>query len=543
MKDHTIGISDPPTPDPLADLLRTRSSGCVLLLLLSISLLWGTTAIARTIIVDPMGEGTPCTVQEAIDIADAAGTEIILRDPWIYTGPGNREISTRGKAVTIRSRSGDPSRCVIDCELRGRAFCFTSGEGHGTVIRGIGIRNGRSLDQGGGILCDSASSPRIERCEITGSRANQGGGIWCGHGSNPVIVDCRIRANRARGSGGGGIYVVDASPHVVRGSIESNESSDGSGAGIHARRSAIAIDSCMIRGNDAFLHGGGVWIEGVPGTSGPDTLGRERSARIQGCLIAGNSVRESGGGGIGSSGARPRIARCTIAANTAPIYGGGVFAIGQGAAVVLEECIVWGNCAPVGEQLYAGPGASMTVRCTVIDPSETDGMISLGPGNRAVDPMFCETALCTIAPATNGDYHLRWDSPVVSGQSFCGVIGAFRQPCPSAPMDAGASANIPQPGLPMIRRVTPNPTSGRVRIEAVIPRGYGGDAIGIVIHDIAGRAVRRLDGDLVPAKPGEYAVVWDGLDDQGRPVPSGAYYCFLKPGDGLASTYRLVVVR
>ncbi|NJN40621.1 MAG: hypothetical protein HC807_07060 [Gammaproteobacteria bacterium] len=34
----------------------------------------------------------------------------------IFAGDGNRDLDFHGKAVTLRSRSGDPERCILDAE-------------------------------------------------------------------------------------------------------------------------------------------------------------------------------------------------------------------------------------------------------------------------------------------------------------------------------------------------------------------------------------------------------------------------------------------
>ncbi|HNO70012.1 MAG TPA: alpha/beta fold hydrolase, partial [Pseudomonadota bacterium] len=81
-------------------------------------------------------------------------------------GPGNRDLSFGGKSITVRSASGNPRQCTIDCDSndlsRHRAFHFTHGEGSGAVVEGIRIINGRppstdSYDWGGAIAWLTAS--------------------------------------------------------------------------------------------------------------------------------------------------------------------------------------------------------------------------------------------------------------------------------------------------------------------------------------------------------------------------------------------------
>ncbi|NNE07139.1 MAG: hypothetical protein HKN20_01125, partial [Gemmatimonadetes bacterium] len=62
----------------------------------------------------------------------------------------------------------------------------------------------------------------------------------------------------------------------------------------------------------------------------------------------------------------------------------------------------------------------------------------------------------------------------------------------------------------------------------------------LVIHDVAGRAVRTLHDAWLPA--GAHQVQWDGRDGEGRAVPSGSYFARILAG-GRAATSRLTLLR
>ena len=76
------------------------------------------------------GGGDFPTIQAALDNA-AAGEVIELAD-GTYTGEGNRDLTFAGKALILRSRSGDADACVIDCQADTssphRAFLFLNAE-------------------------------------------------------------------------------------------------------------------------------------------------------------------------------------------------------------------------------------------------------------------------------------------------------------------------------------------------------------------------------------------------------------------------------
>lgn len=117
---------------------------CVTLLAMVLALF--ATASATTYIVTPDGNGDFPTIQAAIDAA-GNGDVIELTD-GTFRGAGNRDIDFLGKAVTLRSQSGDPAACVLDCEGTWdephRCFYFLNEEDASTVIQGITIANAHS---------------------------------------------------------------------------------------------------------------------------------------------------------------------------------------------------------------------------------------------------------------------------------------------------------------------------------------------------------------------------------------------------------------
>jgi parallel beta-helix repeat protein len=157
------------------------------------------------------------TIQEAIDFAED-GWVIMVRD-GTYTGEGNRDIDTMGKAVVIRSEAGAETT-IIDCggteTEPHRGFIIDDGETPETVIYGLTITGGYATEDGGGIMCINAS-PSIIGCIMKGNTAvYAGGGIWLG-GSDAVISGCTITGNNAGLAGG--IYCTSSSAPVITNSI------------------------------------------------------------------------------------------------------------------------------------------------------------------------------------------------------------------------------------------------------------------------------------------------------------------------------------
>jgi len=211
-------------------------------------------SVAATYVVRDDGSGDFATIQLAITAA-SHGDIIELADGE-FRGPGNRDLDTLGKAITIRSQSGDPATCMINCEgyYSGPHFGFViqSGEGPGTVIEGLNIIQGYPEVWGGTILAAGitclGTSPSIRHCEI----AHSGGVI---DGSSTVA---------ATGVYAVGVLLIDASPHIEDTVIHANHASVDAapaGAAIHAVAGGLAsegghpvLERCDIRDNTASIN-------------------------------------------------------------------------------------------------------------------------------------------------------------------------------------------------------------------------------------------------------------------------------------------------
>ncbi len=112
-----------------------------MILIAALALLPLSSATATTRIVQPDGAGDYPTVQAAINVA-SHGDTIELTD-GIFLGDGNRDINFNGRSITVRSQSGNPEACIIECEgteeETHRGFIFDSGEGPTSVVRDLTI--------------------------------------------------------------------------------------------------------------------------------------------------------------------------------------------------------------------------------------------------------------------------------------------------------------------------------------------------------------------------------------------------------------------
>jgi len=282
------------------------------------------------------------TIQAAID--DCNDGDVVIAEPNIYTGPGNRDIDFKGLAITVRGTDpNDPAvvaATVIDCENSGRGLNFHSGENASSVLSGFTITNGSSGSSnfGGGIFCYE-SSPTISHCIITGNSANlNGGGIHCRYSSSPRISYCKITGNSAVDDGGG-IYCF--------------------------RYSNPLVNNCMITGNSAVNHrnpgkGGGIFCE------------------------------------FSSS---PTITNCTITNNRANGDGGGIFYRHSG-NVKITNSIIWGNTAASGSDISLQDDSYLTVSYSDVEKTSIEYNCTLTWGDGCINsnPEFISASAFHIGP-------------------------------------------------------------------------------------------------------------------------------------------------
>jgi parallel beta-helix repeat protein len=325
--------------------------------------------------------GPKVTIQAGIDIA-LDGDTIRVAD-GVYAGLGNRDLDFRGRLVTVRSASGDPTLCVIEGGNGGRGFYFWNWETSDAVVQGFTIRNCVAMTAspegwryGGGIYCGQFAAPTIADCLLENNTAAEGGGgIYCGMSSAATITNCSIQG--CTGLFGSGVLCDQSSPVFTKCGISDNINplyDWGWGGGVACVQGASPrFTDCTISGNAAH-QGGGVYIVGG-------------GARFTNCLIIGNRyiALDANGGGVYCNGT-PRFVNCTFSGNVSGFYC-------VGPVPTITNCIFWGN--PPGEVLGTPPTLSY---CDV------QGGYA-GAGNINADPLF--------ADAAHGNYRLGIGSPCV----------------------------------------------------------------------------------------------------------------------------------
>ncbi len=476
--------------------------------------------------VAPDGSGDYPTIRQAMAAA-THGDTILLAD-GTFVGDDNHNIDFLGKAVVVRSQSGDPTRCIIDCTARDgdpevchRGFYFGQGEGSNSRIEGLRIVNGRAMApcpgcRGGAILCTDGSSPAMSNCIFANNVAAEGGAVACDGSSNPILRECVFVSNQALEWAGGALSCIAASPVLEDCVFEGNQAYETGGAIFCYSLSSPVVERSRISGGVA-IQGGAIYC------------GQASHALLTDCIISDNTAI-SMGGGIYCVDSSPILQGCTLHANGA--YVGGGLACRFGSQPVMRNTIV--SFGSQGGAVYCDvPAFIPTFECCDIFGNaggDWTGHISsqLGQdGNLCLDPLYC-LELNPEQPLT-----LRGSSPCAPEQSpECGLIGA-------CPVGCEWSAAVEQPGgcpvgLSYHARCAPNPSRGAVTIYVAVQghdpcapvmpglRGSGGPPpVMLSIHDVAGRVVTRLP--LMAAPNGRLVAHWDGRDRHGHSVSRGVY--------------------
>jgi len=261
----------------------------------------GVADAGSTITVGPGGGYDHATIQPAIDAA-VSGDDVVVAD-GIYTGADNKNLDLGGRLITVRSESGDPTACVIDCEGSGRGFHFHTGETEAAVVDGFTVRNGSVADFGGAILCDGAG-PKIRNCDLTDNTATLfGGGMHNTNGADPAVVDCTFTGNTANSGfliGGGGMSNLSSSP-TVEGCVFDTNTASLSGGGMANYTANPVVIGCTFENNGATGDGGGMY-------------NTQSSPTLVNCVFDGNEAVNGGGLCVSQLG-QPMLVNCAFVAN------------------------------------------------------------------------------------------------------------------------------------------------------------------------------------------------------------------------------------
>ena len=274
---------------------------------------------------------------------------------------------------------------------------------------------------GGGMFNNEYSDPTLTDCTFTGNTNLNGGGLANLSVSSPILIDCTFTGNSATLYGGGVHNFTISSPTMINCAFRENSAGTG-GAVYSSFSSNPTLAYCTLIGNTA-IDGAGIYSS----SSNPT---------VTTCLFTGNRATR-GGGMYNEADCSPTITNCTFADNVATEEGGGIynhpggkdghndhilsespaqndsiggmqfhFLLNDPANSTITSCILWGNTAPLGSQIFCG--------CSNVTYSCVQGGWP-GEGNIEDDPNFVDPDGSDDDPNTwaDNDYHLSQFSPCI----------------------------------------------------------------------------------------------------------------------------------
>lgn len=495
------------------------------------------------------------TIQGGIDAAEDG--DAVLVSPGEYV----ENINFNGKAIAIIGNTENPGEVVIDGDSSGTVVTFDNGEGLQSTLSGFTIQNGFVEQNGGGIRV-SESSPRIYGCIIRNNSAGtRGGGISCEPNASPSIVGCTITENES-GSGGGGIWLGDnSSPEIFNCRILENYARwNGGGVNMYIDCNPV-ITNCLIQNNSAGLHGGGIIVS------------QGCSPVIERCEISHNLSDDRGGGIFIERQATPTFRNClehnngsdgemglglAIVENSAPRFINCNFNFSwthldwviesffiSASHPVFINCILYYNSLP---DIYFDPdsaASSITIAYSDIQGGRNvintndNGEVNWLDGNIDEVPEFIDF--------NEDNFNLAENSPCVdAGTAFFvweddTLLNLSEDEYNGNAPDIGALEseyvnNVGDDGSVILDfrldPVYPNPFNSTVQISYVVPKA---SHVSINMYDITGSLVAEIvSGEHVA---GQHTAIWDASHQ-----PSGIYFADLM-GERFTQTIKLILMK
>lgn len=239
-------------------------------------------------------------------------------------------------------------------------------------------------NNGGGMM-NWESNPTLTGGTFTRNQADNNGGGLYNSLSNPQITHVHFMNNRANNGDGGGLYnYPNCVPYLKNVTFSSNYAEQ-DGGGMMSRNSTFELTNITFIGNHANRYGGGI-------------MNLFSNLILTNALFSGNYANENGGG-MYNDASDPTLVNITVSGNYADQGGGGMY--NNASDPTLVNAILWGDRDSTGVSEISG-NDTITIIASNIEGS--------GSG---IDPEFVTPIPATMAPTTDGDYHLHIGSDII----------------------------------------------------------------------------------------------------------------------------------
>jgi hypothetical protein len=499
--------------------MKLATLSTVLVILITV-----TAAQCRTLYITPDGSGDMPDIKSGVSSA-SPGDTLLLAD-GIYTGRMNTDISYRGKAIVIKSESGNPQACIIDCQggvtnwVRG--FGFYLNEGPGSVLEGVTVQNGY-MYEGGGIWCWDAS-PTISNVVLLSNVATSSGGAAYFGGSSAAAVTNVTACDNWAPEGSGICCRYGASPVILNSIVAFNNG--GSGVFLDNMSGNMVLGCSDVYGND-----GGDWIGPIMGQFGNagniclDPFFCYADNPEEPYTIKSTSPCVCGGAGCGLIGACG--IGCWAGVQASIDIEPGVLNLRREAPWITCYIELTGGFDPWGIDI-----ATVALNDSIFaehHPTSVGDYDEDGIEDRMVkfsNPRVVASldGFGEIALTVSGE---------VAGQLFVGVdtVRVIARKVKTAHHVEGGDLE----GRPVIM-VSGGASGEPVRVHLDL---HHPTAIRVAVFDVRGRLVRELVDGVTGSSAS--SIEWDGRDQTLSKVGPGIYFISLEAGDRSATTKAVLV--
>ena len=416
---------------------------------------------------------------------------------------------------------------------------------------------GNSAPNGGGgaVDCSYGSSPLLRNCEFENNTAAWGGAMSCRADSSPVVSDSRFMGNEAGGElGFGGAVFSDfeARPLFTNSTFYDNHAQYG-GALASFQDAETNLEYCTVTQNSAEIRGAGLFCY-------------ESSPRVTASIIA----FQDGTGIAAQGGAVPMITCSDLFGNSQGDWVGDIADQGEVQNNLSADPIFCSEnpgqdfefslqddspCAP--EVNTCGTLGAWPVGCALVPTQlsffrvEWDGShahMSWQALSNGGTPTF------RLTGALESESDVEWEIPFqddggglffgddMSTMSTSGESYVFRLYLVDSNGDVSllSEAKLGSvPDFPGIRdlKAFPNPFNPLTSISFNLGQSQ---KTRVSIYSVDGRRIKTLASKVFQSGPQE--IKWDGTDDSGRPMSTGAYIALVE-GEYQMQTIKLTMLK
>ncbi len=336
------------------------------------------------------------------------------------------------------------------------------------------------------------------------------------------------------------------------------------GGAISTRNSVLYLENLIISNNIAD-HGGGIYNWGsdieISNTgfvnnsatyAGGGMTSSQANIKLDRVLFYNNTAHCGTGGGIYiGSNSDLEVVNCTFFSNEAPSYFGAIYT--RNSNTVIVNSILWNDLnnelcifSAYNEQ------STLTITNSNIEGGEDEiyiygdtNTINWLENNIDTDPLFADTlngnfSLSENSPCIDtGIAFFEWNDEIIidlSEDEYFGIspdMGAFEY----YPADSD-EINVQDPIEYSLSQNYPNPFHSSTIISYSIAED--GENAEILIYNIKGQKVITLIDEK--QEKGFKEIVWDGKDNNNKPVSSGIYFYSLQT-EGYSKVKKMILLR